>query len=521
LKKEEYTVGKDSGCSYVIKDTQLDRHDYSTIAKKQFKISKKKDGVYLEDIAGTYINNKKVGPGLKVPLNHNDRIAIARMFLKVFIYMEKAHTDLIQLPDDIGNNFHVSYKLGEGGFGEVSLVFEKETGKRFAMKTVKKNPKMMKYVSTEAHILSTIKHPCIIMTKKVVDTFSTLFIVMEMMDGGDLMKRVISKSLTEANIKLIFFQLVQAIQCLHKHNVVHRDIKPENVLLASMSNETLVKVTDFGVSKILTKDTVMDTVVGTRMYIAPEIKDNFTREYTKQVDVWSLGVLLYYCLSTTLPFNGNSGPESYIVTFPRYAWSKISVNATTLIKAMLQVNPFTRINIDKILENSWLKDETMRRQAHNLMWPDKPYFMSQHNKPRFPIPAAKPQLVQANIKNQNGNRQALPNSSEKPPVSPLEKKIPVKKFPLVRNEAKPLQKLEDKPKPYISPYAKQQNVVPSQPRYQSKPEQNRSPIEKRPFSYSKEELKENITHSSSSCHPSFKQRTLVKARLRTLFFAKL
>ena len=82
LKKDEYTVGRDSGCSYVITETHLDRYDYSTLSKKQFKILKKKDGVYLENIGGTYINNKEVKSGEKVILNHNDFISIARMYIK-------------------------------------------------------------------------------------------------------------------------------------------------------------------------------------------------------------------------------------------------------------------------------------------------------------------------------------------------------------------------------------------------------------------------------------------------------
>jgi pSer/pThr/pTyr-binding forkhead associated (FHA) protein len=82
FKKDDYTVGKDASCSYVIKDSQLNKIDYNLLAKKQFKISRKKDAVYLEDVGGTYVNEKKVGPGKKTVLNHNDHIAIAKSQLK-------------------------------------------------------------------------------------------------------------------------------------------------------------------------------------------------------------------------------------------------------------------------------------------------------------------------------------------------------------------------------------------------------------------------------------------------------
>lgn len=82
LKKDDYTVGKDASCNYVINDSQLSKIDYNLLHKKQFKISRKKDAVYLEDVGGTYVSEKKVGPGQKTVLNHNDRIAIAKSHLK-------------------------------------------------------------------------------------------------------------------------------------------------------------------------------------------------------------------------------------------------------------------------------------------------------------------------------------------------------------------------------------------------------------------------------------------------------
>jgi pSer/pThr/pTyr-binding forkhead associated (FHA) protein len=75
-------VGKDAGCSYVIKDSQLSKSEYNLLPNKQFKISRKKDAIYLEDVGGTFVNKKKVGPGGKTVLNHNDCIAIVKSHLK-------------------------------------------------------------------------------------------------------------------------------------------------------------------------------------------------------------------------------------------------------------------------------------------------------------------------------------------------------------------------------------------------------------------------------------------------------
>ena len=82
FKKDEYTVGKDASCSLVIKDSHLKNGDIDVVSKKHFKISHKKDGVYLEGLALTYVNDKKIDPAEKTILKHNDRIAIGKMHLK-------------------------------------------------------------------------------------------------------------------------------------------------------------------------------------------------------------------------------------------------------------------------------------------------------------------------------------------------------------------------------------------------------------------------------------------------------
>lgn len=81
MKKDEYTVGKDASCSYIIKDSQLDKIDYNLLPNKQFKISRKKNVAYLENLGVTYINEKKVDQGQKTVLKHNDRIAITKPHL--------------------------------------------------------------------------------------------------------------------------------------------------------------------------------------------------------------------------------------------------------------------------------------------------------------------------------------------------------------------------------------------------------------------------------------------------------
>jgi FOG: FHA domain len=102
LKKDEYTVGRHANCSYVIKEEQLDRYDFSKVSEKHFKIVKKKDGVFIEDIGGTYINNKKVGHGLKSRISHNDYISITQISVKgkqFFLYSISHISSALRLSD--------------------------------------------------------------------------------------------------------------------------------------------------------------------------------------------------------------------------------------------------------------------------------------------------------------------------------------------------------------------------------------------------------------------------------------
>ncbi|GAB5579247.1 serine/threonine-protein kinase Chk2 isoform X9 [Prionailurus iriomotensis] len=146
--------------------------------------------------------------------------------------------------------------------------------------------------------------PCII---KIKDFFEAedYYIVLELMEGGELFDRVVGKKrLKEATCKLYFYQMLLAVQYLHENGIIHRDLKPENVLLSSPKEDCLIKITDFGQSKILGETSLMRTLCGTPTYLAPEVLNSFgTAGYNRAVDCWSLGVILFICLSGYPPFS--------------------------------------------------------------------------------------------------------------------------------------------------------------------------------------------------------------------------
>jgi serine/threonine-protein kinase Chk2 len=157
-------------------------------------------------------------------------------------------------------------------------------------------------IKTEVEILKSLSHPFIIKMREVFETDDSVFLILEYMKGGELTGRILSPTpFPESEVKFIFYQIMLGVRYLHANGVTHRDLKPENVLLHSDGLYPLAKISDFGLSKIMENISAMETTCGTIAYVAPEVLNHLKR-YNKQVDVWSLGVILFYMLSKTLPF---------------------------------------------------------------------------------------------------------------------------------------------------------------------------------------------------------------------------
>ena len=185
--------------------------------------------------------------------------------------------------------------------------------------------------------------------------------------------------------------MVLAIKYLHDQGISHRDLKPENILLHSAEEEeTLIKVTDFGLSKLFDSTQMMKTFCGTPNYLAPEVlTTKGEAAYTNKIDNWSLGVILYICLVGYPPFSDEDTKvslEKQIVNgmyeFPSEFWSDISKEAIHLIKRLLCLNPEKRASLEEVLEHEWIReDKEMLKKAHQLM------FTSESKSPSiFPTP---------------------------------------------------------------------------------------------------------------------------------------
>mmetsp|Transcript_158929 Transcript_158929/g.292713 ORF Transcript_158929/g.292713 Transcript_158929/m.292713 type:complete len:1016 (+) Transcript_158929:129-3176(+) len=210
----------------------------------------------------------------------------------------------------------------------------------------------------ETAILFSLRHSNIVSLYEVIETSSRLYLVMELVEGGDLCDEILERKreatglncIPEYEARYIFLQIVLGLRFIHSKGVAHRDLKPENVLINrkdSRSGLLEVKISDFGHSKLVNDGyTVGMTRVGTPHYWAPEIEDSRTRAmgYDEKVDLWSLGALLYVMLE------GRHPPDSSLSRCD----SRLSLEAQRLVRALMQQRPQDRLSLDDCLRHPWV-----------------------------------------------------------------------------------------------------------------------------------------------------------------------
>ncbi|RKO97467.1 myosin light chain kinase, partial [Caulochytrium protostelioides] len=259
--------------------------------------------------------------------------------------------------------------LGRGTFAVVRLGVDLMTCERLACKIMDEAhlrlPKgmgntagdMASGTDQEINILRTVNHPNIIRIRAIIHQKDLLIIIMTKIDGGELFDYIVQRgSLPEHEAKFFFYQLLRAIEYLHTRNISHRDLKPENLLL---EKRTPLFVGDFGMAKILNGSLArMQTTCGTVSYLAPEVLDNAVAGYSKNVDLWAAGCILYTMLGGCLPF-GNDDRESILrkrmasFTFEYRTFKDVSSEAKDLITALLQPDPDKRPNIEQTMCHPW------------------------------------------------------------------------------------------------------------------------------------------------------------------------
>jgi calcium/calmodulin-dependent protein kinase I len=203
---------------------------------------------------------------------------------------------------------------------------------------------------------------------KLIDIFESprkVYLVLELLTGGELFDRIVTvypNGFSERDASILINKIVSAVDYLHSKGIVHRDLKPENLLYVSQSKDSDIKLTDFGLAKIMTSDALLKTACGTPNYVAPELLLN--KGYTEAVDMWSVGVMLYILLCGFPPFfaEDNATLFEQIIqgnyTFMEPYWNHISASAKDLVSRLLQTDPKRRLTAKQVMSHPWVRGTT-------------------------------------------------------------------------------------------------------------------------------------------------------------------
>lgn len=255
--------------------------------------------------------------------------------------------------------------LGTGAFSQVRLAESKtDSGKLYAVKIIDKTALKGKEDSLENEIKvlrrfsDRLKHPNIVQLLETYEDKSKVYLVMELVTGGELFDRIVEKgSYTEKDAADLIRQVLEAVDYMHDQGVVHRDLKPENLLYYCPDEDSKIMISDFGLSK-MEDSGIMATACGTPGYVAPEVLAQ--KPYGKAVDVWSIGVISYILLCGYPPFYDESDANLFAqilkgeFEFDSPYWDEISVSAKDFIRRLMCVDVNKRYTCREALQHPWI-----------------------------------------------------------------------------------------------------------------------------------------------------------------------
>ena len=308
---------------------------------------KKKNSISKESINNVLYNEKLV-PNLSISEPSTNRTSVRTT-------RSSLDNSNISLKD-----FTTLKILGKGSYGKVYLVKNINTNKIYAMKILDKQFLLEKnqitHTKTERIALEKLKHPFIVKLNYAFQDFKNLYFITEFLQGGELFYHLRKKSgFKEKAVKFYMSQVLLALEFMHDNNYIYRDLKPENIMIDKQGN---IKLTDFGLSKILKPNETTYTLCGTAEYLAPEII--FGKGYDKTCDWFSFGVVIFELFCGYHPFGRkNKKIDPTIYLRKTYIPEKVGKKAKDLIEKLFVSNPKNRLgykSADEIKNHPFFKD---------------------------------------------------------------------------------------------------------------------------------------------------------------------
>lgn len=261
---------------------------------------------------------------------------------------------------NIDKDYEMLCVLGKGSFGVTYKVQHTSTGAVYACKIISKTkmrlPEEIEDIRREVRILNLMKgHPNVVQLHDVYEDINSVYLIMECCHGGELFDHIVnSGQLSERDAAGIVRTMLSVVGHCHDVNVVHRDLKPENFLLTDKTPNAVLKAIDFGMATFHHEGQVLTDVVGSMLYVAPEVLGG---KYGKEVDIWSCGVIMYVLLTGLPPFSGETDRQvelQILRTEPDYAG--LSPAARDCLKQMLVKDPKRRASAREILNHHWVRE---------------------------------------------------------------------------------------------------------------------------------------------------------------------
>uniref|UniRef100_A0A452IZ35 Ribosomal protein S6 kinase n=1 Tax=Gopherus agassizii TaxID=38772 RepID=A0A452IZ35_9SAUR len=292
--------------------------------------------------------------------------------------VQQLHRNSIQFTD----GYEVKEDIGVGSYSICKRCIHKATNMEYAVKIIDKSKRDP---TEEIEILLRYgQHPNIITLKDVYDDGKYVYVVTELMKGGELLDKILrQKFFSEREASAVLLTITRTVEYLHAQGVVHRDLKPSNILYVDESgNPESIRICDFGFAKQLRAENgLLMTPCYTANFVAPEVLKR--QGYDAACDIWSLGVLLYTMLTGYTPFaNGpDDTPEEILArigsgkfSLTGGYWNSVSITAKDLVSKMLHVDPHQRLTAAQVLRHPWIVDSDQLPQ-YQLNRQDAPHLV--------------------------------------------------------------------------------------------------------------------------------------------------